>query len=321
MKFRTEVEIPFSEKKINPNDPIFTIGSCFANEISQKLLTGQMQVMSNPFGILFNPFSICLALEKICGLDFYTENDFLWYNDDFFPLELHSSLKKQSVEETLFLINSNIEKSHNFLKKTPWVVITYGTSFVYHHKEKKQRVSNCYKIPQNFFFKELLSYQEVKSLIIKSIEIIQNFSQKEVQILFTISPVRHLKDGVVENQNSKSLLISALHDVLSQSKNCHYLPIYEIMMDELRDYRFYKEDMLHPTEQSVTYIFDKFIRSYASDDGLNFILENLKISQALKHRPFNEKSKEYQDFLLKIKNKINVQQKKVNYQIFSEYRF
>lgn len=316
MKFRTEVHLENSEQKILLTDRIFSVGSCFAAEMSEKLQDGQMQTLCNPFGTIFNPFSLNVAIKNLHDCKIYKNEDLILYNEEYISLNHHSSFNSNYAHKTLEKINQNIEIGNQFLQKTNWVLITYGTSYIYEFLPKNQLVANCHKIPQKFFKKRFLTTDELHNSILETINLLNDICEENVQILFTVSPVRHTKDGMVENQWSKSKLICELHEILPNFKNCHYLPIYEIMMDDLRDYRFYKEDLIHPNNQAIQYIWEKFGDAYFSDEVKNFINENYKIKASLEHRPNDEKSPKHQDFLEKLKEKIAIQQSKVKHKIF-----
>lgn len=316
MKFRTEVDIKESENKIEVEDKIFSIGSCFASEMSDLFQQGQLQAVNNPFGTVFNPFSINNAIKRLHDSDFYIEEDLITFNEEYISLDHHTSFDTRYIHQTLDKINSKIEEGNLFLQDANWVIITYGTSFIYEFQPKKKLVANCHKIPQKFFEKRLLTHQEITDSIYNTILSLKDICKENVQILFTVSPVRHTKDGMVENQLSKSKLITAIHESVSVFENCHYLPIYEILMDDLRDYRFYKEDMIHPNTQAIQYIFDKFGAAYFSENTREFIKENFKINKALQHRTEDEKDPKYLDFKEKLKQKIDNQQKKVKHKIF-----
>ena len=198
------------------------------------------------------------------------------------------------------------------------MIITYGTAFVYEHLAKNIFVANCHKIPQTNFNKRLLTHEELVNSIAETCHILKKISPKEAQILFTLSPVRHTKDGFSENNLSKAKLLCAIHKIVEQHENCHYIPVYEIVMDDLRDYRFYKEDLIHPSEQAVQYIWEKFKKAYFSDKADRFSNENLKIKQALEHRPKDKNSPKHQTFLKQIQEKIMQQQGKVGHKIFTD---
>jgi len=316
MKFRTEVDIKESKKKIDLEDKIFSIGSCFASEMSDLFLQGQLQSVNNPFGTIFNPFSINNSIKRLHDSEFYEEEELITFNDEFISLDHHTSFDTRYLHQTLEKINTKIVEGNQFLQETNWVIITYGSSFIYEFVPKQKLVANCHKIPQKFFEKRLLSYQEISEAIYNTILNLKDICVDDVQILFTVSPVRHTKDGMVENQLSKSKLITSIHEMIEGLDYCHYLPIYEILMDDLRDYRFYKEDMIHPNNQAVNYIFDKFGEAYFSDETKDFIKENFKIHTALEHKTNDEKDPKYIEFREKLSQRIEVQQKKVKHSIF-----
>lgn len=316
MKFRTEVEIPNSNKKIEVEDHLFSIGSCFATEISDLLQNGQLQTVNNPFGTLFNPFSINTAVKKLHEAQYYEESDLISFNEEVISLDHHSSFNSRFVHQTLDKINFQIEQGNQFLRKTNWIVITYGSSFIYEFLPKKKLVANCHKIPAKYFEKRLLTNVELTDSIRETIVNLTDIGKEDIQILFTVSPVRHTKDGMVENNVSKSKLITALQEVLPHFEHCHYLPVYEIVMDDLRDYRFYKEDLVHPNSQAINYIWEKFGNAYFSDETMDFIEENFKIAKSLGHKTTDEKNPKYQEFLEKLHSRISVQQAKVKHKIF-----
>lgn len=317
MKFRTEVQIPDSPQKIAADDRVFTIGSCFASEIAGLLQTGQLQTLNNPFGTIFNPYSINKALKKLHASAFYTEEDLIKYNDEVISLDHHSSFNSRFVHQTLEKINTAVEEGNRFLQETSWVIVTYGTSFIYEFLPKNKLVANCHKIPGKHFRKRMLTHLELTDAIYETVTLLKDICESHVQILFTISPVRHTKDGMSENNLSKAKLITALHEILPQFDGCHYLPVYELMMDDLRDYRFYKEDMIHPNHQAIQYIWEKFGSAYFADETMDFVEENFKISQALQHRPTDAQHPKYEEFRNALDNRIAQQQAKVKHKIFN----
>ena len=316
MKFRTEVQIPVSDTALEIDHRVFSIGSCFASEISDLLKTGQIQTLNNPFGTIFNPFSINQAVKRLYHSEFYAEDDLIKFNEEVISLDHHSKFNSRFVHQTLEKINAEIELGNRFLQETNWVIITYGTSFVYEFLPKKKLVANCHKIPGKYFEKRLLTHLEITDSVYETVTLLKDICKENVQILFTVSPVRHTKDGMVENNLSKAKLIAAIHEILPQFENCHYLPVYEILMDDLRDYRFYKEDLIHPSRQAVQYIWEKFGSAYFSDETMDFVEENFKIAKALEHKSADEKSPKHQEFLSTIEKRIAAQQTKVKHKIF-----
>jgi hypothetical protein len=317
MKFRTEVAIEDSDKKIETEDRIFSIGSCFSTEISALLATGQLQNLNNPFGTVFNPYSINKAVRKLHDSEFYTEADLIRFNEEVISLDHHTHFNSRYAHQTLENINSKLEEGNLFLQNTNWVIITYGTSFIYEFLPKKKLVANCHKIPGKYFEKRLLTNLELTDSIYETVTNLKDICKEDVQILFTVSPVRHTKDGMVENSLSKAKLISAIHEILPQFDNCLYLPVYEILMDDLRDYRFYKEDLIHPNRQAVQYIWEKFGNAFFSDETMDFIEENHSIAKSLSHEPSDDTHPKYQEFLENLEGRIALQQTKVKHRIFS----
>ncbi|UOE37669.1 GSCFA domain-containing protein [Chryseobacterium oryzae] len=318
MKFRTEVDIQPFPKKILVEDKIFSIGSCFASEMHELFQNGQLQSFNNPFGTVFNPFSINNSVKRLHDAQFYLEDELIVYDETYLSLDHHTSFDTRYIHQTLDKINTKIEEGNRFLQDTNWVIITYGTSFIYEFLPKKKLVANCHKIPQKFFEKRLLTHQELTDSVYDTIVNLKDICKDDVQILFTVSPVRHTKDGMIENQLSKSKLITAIHEAITQFENCCYIPIYEIVMDDLRDYRFYREDLIHPNSQAVNYIFEKFGEAFFSDETKDFIKENFKIIQALEHRTEDEKDPKFLKFKEKLNERIEVQRLKVKHKIFTK---
>jgi len=318
MKFRTEVDIQPFQKKILVEDKIFSIGSCFASEMHDLFQNGQLQSFNNPFGTVFNPFSINNSVKRLHDAQLYLEDELIVYDETYLSLDHHTSFDTRYIHKTLDKINTKIEEGNRFLQDTNWVIITYGTSFIYEFLPKKKLVANCHKIPQKFFEKRLLTHQELTDSVYDTIVNLKDICKDDVQILFTVSPVRHTKDGMIENQLSKSKLITAIHEVITQFENCCYIPIYEIVMDDLRDYRFYREDLIHPNSQAVNYIFEKFGEAFFSDETKDFIKENFKIIQALEHRTEDEKDPKFLKFKEKLNERIEVQRLKVKHKIFTK---
>lgn len=316
MKFRTEVNIQESEIKIDIEDKIFSIGSCFASEMADLFSQGQLQTVNNPFGTIFNPYSISNAVKRLHDSELYVEDELIAYDEEYISLDHHSSFDTRFIHQTLKKINDEITDANHFLQDTKWVIITYGSSFIYNFEPKNKLVANCHKIPQKFFYKKILTNQEIADSIFNTILNLKDICNEDVQILFSVSPVRHTKDGMVENQLSKSRLINAIHEVVGTMSYCHYLPIYEIMVDDLRDYRFYKEDMIHPNSQAVNYIFEKFGDSYFSEETKAFIKENFKINKALQHRSDDDKDPKYIEFREKLNQRIAQQKLKTKHKIF-----
>ena len=299
MKFRTEIKIPHYPIPLNYHSKIFGLGSCFTVNISEKLDFYKFQNKINAFGTVFNPYSITNIVKRVVKQDFFTEKDLFFHENLWKSYELHSQFN--SIEKDEFLKNANqkIKENHTFLKQTNFVIFTFGTAWVYVLKENGKIVSNCHKVPQKHFDKRLLKIDEIANEISSEIELIKSINN-DIKFLLTISPVRHLKDGFTENQRSKSRLIEAVHQVVD-NEQIFYFPSYEILMDDLRDYRFYNTDLLHPNEQAVEYIWEKFKDSLIDKTIFPIMQEVEQINKQLAHRNFQRNQFVEPKLLKKIK--------------------
>jgi hypothetical protein len=304
MQFRTVVPISQNNCQIDYNSKIVSLGSCFAVNISQKLDYFKLQNTCNPFGILFHP----LAIEKIITFAIsgkgFTEKDIFFHNERWHCYDVHSDLSNSNKKELLTSLNEIIESTKVQLQEASHVIVTFGTGWVYRNIESDSIVANCHKVPQKLFKKELLSVGEIKESIANTLELIHSVNSN-CNVIFTVSPVRHTKDGFVENQWSKSNLIAALHQVINlKVSTANYFPSYEIMMDELRDYRFYAEDMLHPSQLAIDYIWKRFKEATVSEIAFSTMDEVEIIQKSLQHRPFNPDSESHVKFETNLKAKI-----------------
>ncbi|MFN3941464.1 MAG: GSCFA domain-containing protein [Flavobacterium sp.] len=265
MQFRTELAVKPSANKMDYTSKILMIGSCFAENIGEKLTYYHFPSMINPMGILFQPTALQKWIERVVYLKNYQETDFFKTHENIWQCyDLHSKNGHENLEEALNLANLKLQKAHDFLLNATHICITFGTAWVYELKESKDLVANCHKMPASLFEKKLLGVEEIQTSISKMMQLIHQINPK-ASIVFTISPVRHLKDGFVENQLSKSHLFAALHSINHQLTTINYFPSYEIMMDDLRDYRFYGADMIHPNPIAIDYIWEKFSEVYFSE--------------------------------------------------------
>ena len=307
MQFRTQIPLSKSNNPIDYNSKVLSFGSCFAENMANKFDYFKFQNETNPFGIIFNPVSIEKVIERTVTEKWFTEKDVFFYNERWHSFEVHSDLSNSDRQELLETLNKAISETNKHLKEATHIIITYGTSWIYRNLESDEIVANCHKVPQKQFSKELLSAETIQKSIQNTIDLIQTINPN-VNFIFTISPVRHIKDGFAENQLSKSHLFTALHQVLkiysSQFTIHNYFTSYEIMMDELRDYRFYTEDMLHPNQVAVDYIWYKFSENYISEESISLMQEVDEIQKSLRHRSFNPESEQHQKFLAKLQQKI-----------------
>ena len=312
MNFRTQIPISKSNHPIDYHSRVVSLGSCFAESIASKFDYYKFQNSVNPFGIIFNPISIEKIIERVIQNNYFTEKDIFFHNDLWHSFEVHSELSQPNKEVFLNTLNLLIDSTFLEIKEASHIVITYGTSWIYKSIESQTDVANCHKVPQKAFRKELLPIETIEKSIQNTIALIQSINP-EVQFIFTISPVRHLKDGFVENQRSKAHLITAIHQVLQVPPSGveeAYFPSYEIIMDELRDYRFYSVDMLHPNQLAIDYVWERFVQSHITEVVYPLMEEISGIQKSLLHKSFNPHSDSHQKFLKQLQQKINQVQKK-----------
>lgn len=304
MNFTTKVPIEKYQNPIDYNSKIISVGSCFAENIGEKFEYFKFQNLVNPFGIIFNPVSIEKLIHRIVNKIEFTENDIFFHNDLWHCYEVHSELSNANKEDFLHNLNSILFENFNAFSNATHIIITYGTSWVYRNKTSNEIVANCHKVAQNQFDKEILSVETIEKSINNTTSLIQKINPN-CNFIFTISPVRHIKDGFVENQRNKAHLLTALHSSIFHLPTSNYFPSYEIMMDELRDYRFYADDMLHPSQTAIDYIWIKFFENYVSETEFNLMNQVCEIQRALKHRPFNPESESHLKFLSNLNLKIS----------------
>jgi hypothetical protein len=304
MQFTTQIPIRENLNPIDYNSKIVSLGSCFAENIGAKFGYFKFQSKTNPFGIIFNPVSIKRIIERVVCDKLFSEEDVFFHNEQWHCFEVHSDVSNSSKEELVENLNNILVETKIQLQTATHIIITFGTSWVYRNIERNTIVANCHKVPQKQFTKELLSVEVIEKSIQNTLDLIDEINPN-CNVIFTISPVRHLKDGFVENQRSKAHLITALHKVNSQKpKAKSYFPSYEIMMDELRDYRFYAEDMLHPSPIAIDYIWERFSETNISRESHSTMKEVDTIQKSLKHRPFNVNSNSHIIFLEKLNHRI-----------------
>jgi hypothetical protein len=306
MTFFTEIAIPEFPWKIDYSKNILFFGSCFSENIGQKLADLKFKVDMNPFGILYNPESIANSLKILLETRKFSENDLFQDQGLWNSFYHHSRFSDVDKAVALEKINNRISLSSEFLKKADFLIITFGTAWVYEYKETGKIVSNCHKIPASEFKRYRLGVDEITETYRELLNEIRE-TNPGLKVIFTVSPIRHWKDGAVENQVSKATLLLAVDRLRNEYSEqvCSYFPAYELMMDELRDYRFYAEDMLHLSPVAVDYIFDRFCSSIISKKAMNISKKVMKIRKAIQHRTVNTKSTEYKKFLITNLSEIN----------------
>ncbi len=269
MKLQTNIPLQKqSHNQIDYHSNVLLLGSCFVENIGDKFNYFKFQSLQNPFGILYHPKAIESLIFNSINEKEYDESDIFYHNERWHCFDAHSDLSSPSKEELLSNLNDAIKQTNQQINKSTHVVITLGTAWTYRFIETDTIVANCHKVPQKKFLKQIQSVKSIIESLEAIIELIKSVNPK-VSILFTVSPIRHIKDGFVENTQSKSHLISAIHQVVEPRNNVHYFPSYEIMMDELRDYRFYAEDMLHPNKIAINYIWECFQKVWISSESMH----------------------------------------------------
>ncbi|WP_347922704.1 GSCFA domain-containing protein [Pontimicrobium sp. SW4] len=303
MKLQTTIPLePQQHNQIDYNSSILLLGSCFVENIGNKLDYFKFQNLQNPFGILFQPLAIEKLITNAINKKEYTEDDIFFHNEQWHCYDAHSKLSNASKEDLLNDLSKKIKLTNQLIYESTHIIITLGTSWVYRFVETDTIVGNCHKVPQKQFLKELISIDKITESLQSIIALIKSVNNT-VSILFTVSPVRHLKDGFIENSRSKSHLVSAIHQVVEPRNKINYFPSYEIMMDELRDYRFYTEDMIHPNQTAINYIWEKFQEVWISKEASKTIEDVIVIQKGMSHKPFNPNSEAYQIFLSGLEEK------------------
>lgn len=323
MDFRLEFTPKPFDVKINHQQKLLLIGSCFTEQIGAKLANHKFSVMDNPNGILFNPISITRSVSSYIDNKQYKAEDLFYQNECWNSWEHHSRFSNPDKERCLLVINESQTQAHSFLKKADWLLITLGSAFVYELPSLlgdglgvRPVVANCHKVPTDKFNKRLLQIDEVVSALQNMIEKVVAFNPA-LKTIFTISPVRHLRDGFVENNRSKATLIHAVHQLVENNKGCFYFPAYELIIDDLRDYRFFAEDMVHPNYAATNYVWEKFITACIDEPSQQLMKDIAVIVAAKNHKAFNPSSEQHKKFLQTNLEKVKELQKKYSYIDFS----
>jgi hypothetical protein len=311
MYFTTKIPIQKYEHAITYDSKIMLLGSCFAESMGKKFGYFKFHTTTNPFGIIFNPVSLAKIVERCVQKNYFTENDIFFHNELWHCYEVNSELSHPDKNTLLTSLNELIDATHQQLTEATHLIITFGTSWVYRNIETNEIVANCHKVPQKQFAKELLS-PEIIAQSIESILFAISVLNPNCKCISTVSPVRHLKDGFTENTLSKAHLIAALHKTITHNPSpINYFPSYEIMMDELRDYRFYEADLLHPNQTAIDYIWIQFFENYILESEFRLMNEICTIQKGLQHRPFHEDTAQHQKFLIDLKTKMTTVKNKL----------
>ncbi len=281
MELMTHIDIPASDWKMKPKAQVLLVGSCFTDEVGEKMVRGGMEAMVNPFGTLYNPASIAASLLRSISERDYTEdstelvqgNDGLWHS-----WMHHSRFSSKSKTELLDAINETMHKVGSFLREADVLVITLGTAIIYRQKETGMLVANCHKMPDAMFVRERMTAYDIADQWLMLLQLLESVNPR-LKVIFTVSPIRHKRDGMHINQISKGILLQALDEMAVE-----YFPAYEIMLDELRDYRFYADDMIHPSELAVEYIWQRFQDTYFDNKTKDAVAKATKEWHRRQHR-------------------------------------
>lgn len=310
MQFRTEFHPEPSKAKISHDDKIMLIGSCFSEHIGHKLKQSGFRVNSNPFGTLFNPDSIRNCLRIIGTNKKFKSKEFFEYQGVWHHFSLHGDLSGTDLDETVENVNNAVTEANDFLMNADVLILTFGTAWVYELIETGKTVANCHKVPNSKFTKRKLGVNDIVSDMSWVLNHLVNINP-DIRVLFTISPVRHLADGFVENQWSKSTLNVAVHELIRRYDCATYFPSYELVMDDLRDYRFFESDLLHPNQQAIEYTWKKFEDVFFSDKTKKLADECLNYHRGLAHRPFHPDSSAHKKFLVAMEKEYQKLQKEI----------
>ena len=303
MKFRTEIIVNPSDFTISHDCKIAMNGSCFAESIASKLSDAGFSTDLNPFGIAYNPLSLSQNLNRLLDNKPFGANELFMGNGVYHSFSHHSRFSGIDRDEVLTKINSRLERSSAFLRTAGLLVVTFGTAYVYRLRTTGNVVSNCHKLPSGLFTYKRLT---VDAIVHEWNELIVRLqtANPSLRLLFTVSPIRHWKDGAHENQLSKSILLLSVDELLRNHSRCYYFPAYEILMDDLRDYRFYTDDLLHPSSQAIDYVWEKFTEAWFDSETLKKAQAFEKIHQSLNHIPFQPDSEAYRQFRAKTEAKL-----------------
>ena len=297
MDLMLNLNIPKSPKEINHQHKILSVGSCFTEHIGNALVEYKFDVLQNPNGILFDPMAVCSSLVSYIQQKQYTAEDLFSLNELWHSWNHHSRFSHTDPAQALKQINASQQGAHQFLREADWLIITLGSAFSYKLVEQNlQRVANCHRAPAQWFQKHLSTLDEIIARLDNTIHQLFHFNRK-LNIIFTISPVRHIRDGVVDNNRSKARLIEAVHHLVNKFDKLFYFPSYELVIDILRDYRFYAEDMVHPNYLATDFVLEHFTRTYMSDTTLTIIEDLKKIAIARKHRSAHPGTEAHKKFL------------------------
>ncbi|MFN0081569.1 MAG: GSCFA domain-containing protein [Ferruginibacter sp.] len=322
MQFRSEFKPKPFPVKIKLSDSLLLVGSCFTEQIGKKLAAHKFKTIENPNGILFNPISIARAIKSYTNETVFKEDDLFFSNELWASRAHHTRFSHPEKLQALQNINTEHKAATDFIKKADWILITLGSAFVYEWKDIDPKndyenvAANCHKIPTDKFNRRLLGSSEIMTSLKKMQETVLS-QNPTAKFIFTISPVRHLREGFIENNRSKAVLIQAVHELTNDS-NSFYFPAYELVIDDLRDYRFFAEDLVHPNYAATNYVWEKFTPAVIDEASQIIMTEINEINAAISHKPFNPTSVSHKKFLQTNFEKVVALSQKYSYLDFSK---
>ncbi|MEO5996138.1 MAG: GSCFA domain-containing protein [Chitinophagaceae bacterium] len=296
MDFMLNIPINPPGLSIGYKDKILVVGSCFTEHIGGRLEQLKFSILKNPNGILFDPLSVCKILESYIYNKKYKKEDLFQLNELWQSWQHHSKFSGLEQEKVLQNINESLQNAHVFLQKATWLIITLGSSFSYKFMETNEPVANCHRAPAKWFSKQLTSINEMIESFESCLAKLFQFNPS-LKIIFTVSPVRHIRDGVIENNRSKARLIETVHQLIDTSGRLFYFPAYELVIDVLRDYRFYDIDLVHPNYAATEFVFEKFTEYYIDKEAISCMEEIRDLVKAFKHKPFQPATQAHRKFM------------------------
>lgn len=323
MNFRTIVELPKYDFEINHSHKCLFLGSCFAENIGAELQKTKIPTIINPTGIHYNPISLANSIKQAININLLSSEDMFYANGLWNNYNFHSRFSKPDIQDSFKCINEAINYLHDYLNSLDYIFISFGSSYIYYNKSTNQPVSNCHKMPSSNFEKKLVKSSLLVPVWIDLINDLKKINSK-LKIIFTLSPIRHLGDGLSYNQYSKSNLYITIMEILesfSASNFVYYFPAYELLLDDLRDYRFYDDDMLHPSSQAIQYIYNFFSSAFFSEETRQIIQQLTTIQKSLSHKPFCVTSDSYEKFLQSTQQLINNFRLKYPYIDLDDYAY
>jgi len=318
-KFQIAVSLPKNESPIAHREQVLLTGSCFTEHIGKRLEQIKMAAMINPNGILFNPLSVARALQSYIDEQMYSPNDLFLQDEIWHCWDFHSRFSHTDPEQTLRQMNDSVMQAAQFIRQTDRLIITLGSAYQYYLKQENIPVANCHRAPGTWFEKRLLSIETITETLGNVLSNLQKI-RPELSIILTISPVRHLRDGIVENNRSKARLIEAVHLLTESIPACSYFPAYELVIDVLRDYRFYDIDMAHPNYAATQFVWEQFSNTYFGADMQQLADQLQDIATAFNHRPRFPETSAHENFLKSYREKVERLAKDYPYINFDQER-